>query len=249
MKKVDLKNLPKFILFGFLFISIKICAQAPFSVSTFHNISIYWSPNSGAEGIAAEVKFKEAGTNLWIDGLDMKYNPIANVGLNPISGLRYDKADYRGSIVNLTPNTTYDIEVTLAGTAISNTFQASTWSEEFPIGQVINIADMNDRLSYNNLIGTENGYILIDGTGSTIDVDKNDPQCIRLIDCEYIILRGFTLLNAYGSAVRLFDCHHIVVEDCDISEWGSEDIAGTGFGVGSQSGIYAGTNDAHHCVF
>lgn len=245
-----MKHFFETIFFSFLLLlCISSFSQEPFSVSTFHNISLYWSPAEGGDGIPLEVKFKKSDSEVWIDGLDIRYNPIANVGLNPETGLRYDKADYRGSIVNLAPNTTYDIELTVGGTDVTNTIEASTWSEDFPIAQTINIASMNERLSYGNLTGTPNGYILVDGTGSTIDVEKNADQCIRLIDCEYVILQGFTLLNARGSGVRLFGCHHIVVENCDISEWGSEDIAGTGFGVGSQSGIYAGTNDAHHCVF
>ncbi len=224
-------------------------SQAPFSVSTFHNISIYWSPNQGAANLDVLVKFKKVNATVWADGLNMEYNPIANVGLNPATGLRYDKADYRGSIVNLTPNTTYDIQLTLEGTAITESFQATTWSEDFPIGQIINIDDMNSRLSYDDLHGTEDGYILIDGTGSTIDVQDNADQCIRLIDCSYLIIRGFTLINGSQSGVRLFNSHHIVIENCDISNWGDEDIAGSGFGVGYRSGIQAGTNDARHCVF
>lgn len=85
--------------------------------------------------------------------------------------------------------------------------------------------------------GSANGYLLIDGTGSTIDIQDGSPQCIRLIDKSYVIIRGFTLKNAGSNGIRLFNCHHIVIEDCDISGWGEEDIAGTGFGKGYQAGV------------
>lgn len=225
-----------------------ITAQSPFTVSTFHNLSVYWSPAGGIATKKVLVEYKTTNSNLWNDALPMKYNPIAGVGNNPITGLRYDKADYRGSIVNLQPNTTYDIRLTLEGTATNTTIQATTWDEQFPIGQTIQPGNLTTRLSYSSLIGTPNAYILIDGTGSTIDIQDGSPQCIRLIDCEYVILRGFTLTNAGQSAIRLYNSHHIVVENCDISNWGEEDVLGTGFGKGYQAGVYAGTDQAHTCI-
>ncbi len=223
-------------------------AQNAFTVSTFHNLSVYWSPTGGSDSKNVFVEYKKKGSNQWNDALAMKYNLIANAGTNPKTGKRYDKADYRGSIVNLKPNTSYDIRLTLEGTATSTLVQALTWNEEFPIGETKKIDNLTTRLSYGSLKGTANGYILIDGTGSTIDIQDGSPQCIRLIDCEYVILRGFTLKNATESIIRLFDSHHIVIEDCNMSNWGEEDIAGTGFGKGYQAGVYASSDDAYSCV-
>ena len=231
-----------------IFLTSSIIAQEAFTVSTFHNISVYWSPSGGSSAKQVLVEYKKTDTNQWYDALAMKFNPIAGVGINPKTGKRYDKADYRGSIVNLKPNTSYDIRLTIEGTATNTTLQASTWNEEFPIGETIQPGNLTSRLSYGSLKGTANGYILIDGTGKTIDIQDGSPQCIRLIDSEYIIIRGFTLKNANESAIRLFNSHHIVIEDCDMNSWGQEDVAGTGFGKGYQAGVYAGSDDAYSCV-
>lgn len=248
MKHISTKTIFLLSLILSIFLANSIKAQNAFTVSTFHNLSVYWSPTGGNTTKKVLVEYKTINSNQWNDALSMKYNPIAGVGNNPITGLRYDKADYRGSIVNLQPNTTYEIRLTLEGTATNTTMQATTWNEEFPIGQTIQSGNLTTRLSYEALVGTPDAYILIDGTGSTIDIQDNSPQCIRLIDCEYVILRGFTLTNAGESAIRLFNSHHIVVENCDISNWGEEDVSGTGFGKGYQAGVYAGSNHAHTCV-
>lgn len=215
-----------------------VWSQNPFTVSTYHNISLYWSPVEGSEDNDVNVEFKEAGTNLWIEGLPMKYRPIENCGINPNSGLRYDKADYRGSIVNLTPNTTYDIRLTLETLGVTTSFQATTWEEEYPIGDTITpTSDTTELEIYDS--GTPEGYILYDGTGVTIDIQDESQQCISLHDVEYVIIRGFTLTNGGRHGLRLFGCKNIIIENCDISDWGEEDVSGTGFGVGYQSGIYA----------
>lgn len=239
----------KYLIFSFVFFfstSQTLTAQA-FSESTFHCISVYWSPLGGDANKKVLLQYSIAGANQWQDALEIEYNPIADVGLNPQTGLRYDKADYRGSIVDLTPNTSYDIVLTLEGTTTTETIQASTWNEIFPIGQTIAVSNMTTRYNVPNS-GTVNAYLLIDGTGSIIDVQNNHDQCIRLIDKSYVILRGFTLVNARESGIRLFNSHHIIIEDCDISNWGEEDVPGSGFGVGYQAGVYAGSDDAHHCI-
>ena len=238
-------------LFFVLLYLLALCAiqaQNAFTVSTFHNLSVYWSPVGGTSSKQVFVEYKVVGTNQWKNALPMKYNPIAGAGINPKTGNRYDKADYRASIVYLTPNTTYDVRLTLEGTQTKTTLQATTWSENFPIGQTLQPGNLTTRLSYSSLKGTPDNYILIDGTNNTIAIQDNSPQCIRLIDCEYVIIRGYTLTNAGESAIRLFNSHHIVIENCDMSNWGEEDVAGTGFGKGYQSGVYAGSDDAYSCV-
>ena len=239
MKKISLISI-------FLLSILQLFGQS--TVSTFHAISMYWSPAGGDVNKKVLVEYSVAGLGEWKPGFSMKYQPIAGCGNNPITGERYDKADYRGSLVDLTPGTNYDVKLTLEGTATTVTMQASTWSETFPIGTTIAIGNMNTRYNVPGAGGTANGYLLIDGTGSTIDIQDNSPQCIRLIDMSYVIIRGFTLKNAGQNGIELFNCDHIVIEDCDISGWGEEDVPGTGFGKGYQAGVYAGSNHAAHVV-
>src|SRR5690348_4676817 len=81
---------------------------APVAISTFHCIGLYWSPAGGSREKPVEIRYRRQGDSAWKQGLPMRYNPIPNTD--------EDLADYRGSIVHLSPDTPYDIELTLAGT-------------------------------------------------------------------------------------------------------------------------------------
>lgn len=231
----------------FLFVALGLFAQAPTTVSTFHNLSVYWSPDGGEASKNVLMFYRVVGAQDWQEALAMEYHPI-DAGINPSTQERYDKADYRGSIVNLTPGQTYEIQLTLEGTSTTETIQATTWSEVFPIGQTITVGDLNTGYHGNELIGSPNAYVLLDGTNSTIDVTDNSEYCIFLENCSYLIVRGFTLTNGGLYGIQIAKGKHIVIEDCDISGWGQEDIAGTGFGVNWEAAIYAPDHDAAHCV-
>src|SRR5690349_8763588 len=73
-------------------------------VPTFHCLSIYWSPEAGQAGKKVLVKFRAVAERAWHDGLPMRFNPVKSPEC---------KGDYRGSIVNLTPGTAYEIALTL----------------------------------------------------------------------------------------------------------------------------------------
>jgi len=111
-----------FILLILLFLLPVIQAQET-TVPTFECIGIYWSPRGGSADKDVLVKFRKTGTKEWKNGLNLKYNPI-----DP----GYDGGDYRGSIVNLTPGTEYEIRLHLEGTDQKITYTEKTWPEEFP---------------------------------------------------------------------------------------------------------------------
>src|SRR5262245_21950391 len=79
---------------------------SPSAIPTFHCLSIYWSPQGGEAGKKVLVKFRRAGgaETEWHDALPMRFNPVNTPEC---------KADYRGSIVNLTPGTAYEVALTL----------------------------------------------------------------------------------------------------------------------------------------
>ena len=239
-----MKNILSFLL---LWVVVDVFAQAPMTVSTFHNLSVYWSPVAGEASKKVLLAYRAVGAQEWKDALPMEYHPI-DAGINPSTQERYDKADYRGSIVNLTPGQTYEIQLTLEGTSTTETIQATTWSEDFPISQTITFSNQNTSYHVEGLIGSPSGYILLDGTNSTIDISDNSEYCIFLENCEYVIVRGFTLKNGGLYGIQLAKAVHVIIEDCDISGWGQEDIAGSGFGVNWEAAIYAPDHDAAHCV-
>ncbi|MDH7571245.1 MAG: hypothetical protein QHJ73_16835, partial [Armatimonadota bacterium] len=144
-------------------------ARTPFAVPTFHCLGIYWSPPGGSPDRAVQVRYRAKGTPTWNTGLPMRYNPIPNTD--------EDLADYRGSIVHLMPGTTYDVQLTLAGTNTTATLTATTWSEQFPVGERVRVESRNTPLAITQS-GTPNAYRVYDGRGATIDVGHQHDQCI-----------------------------------------------------------------------
>jgi len=221
-----------------------VAGVEPSAVPTFHCLSIYWSPEGGGAGKRVSVKYRQAvrgmkgsrvGEGGWCDGLPMRYNPVDTPEC---------KADYRGSIVNLQPATVYEIALHLDGTELRAVLKAATWSERFPVASVVT-CDSRDSTFDAGTSGTPQGYVVYDGTGSTIDTANRSDVGIA-VRASYVILRGFTIRNVKQHGIRLFEGHHIVIEDCDISKWGSEDEKG--WGKNYQAAVFSNWKDLRAVV-
>ncbi len=212
-------------------------SEGPLAVPTFHCLGIYWSPPGGVQGKDVQVGYRRQGAAQWNDALPLRYNPIPGTDL--------DLADYRGSIVHLAPATTYEVRLTLTGTPTTASLTAATWSEEFPVGETVRVGDRESPLKISDS-GTPGAYRVYDGRGATIDVRHQHDDCIT-VDASHVILRGFTLKGAGATsstlkgpigAIRLDGGHDIVIEGCDISDWGRLDSE-TGFGRDYDAAIYS----------
>jgi len=205
------------------------------AVPTFHCLGLYWSPEQGGEGKKVSIQYREKGQSQWRDGLSMRYNPVETPEC---------KADYRGSIVNLNPGTLYEIALHLDNTEVKTRINTATWSEQFPVSSVVTGENRNNTLNVKQS-GTPHGYVLYDGTGCTIDTLNKDDVGIA-VNANYVILRGFTIRNVKEHGIRLFKGHHIVIEDCDISQWGSE--SEQGWGKDYQAGVFSNQRDLRAVV-
>lgn len=233
---------------GWLFsiASAEDASQQPVAISTFHCIGLYWSPPGGSPDRQVLVRFRRQGEEAWQQGLPMRYNPIPKTD--------QDLADYRGSLVHLTPGTKYEIELQLEGTDQVARLVASTWSEEFPIGEVINVPGGKEPLAITES-GRPDAYRVYDGQGAVIDVEHKHDTCIS-IDASYVIVRNFVLKgagatnNPRGSpigAIRIDKGHDIVIEDCDISDWGRTNPK-TGFGFDYDAAVLCRNRDVHRVI-
>ncbi|MCX7008296.1 MAG: hypothetical protein NTY53_13795 [Kiritimatiellaeota bacterium] len=207
----------------------------PLAIPTFHCLGLYWSPPGGAAGKEVLVRYRQQGAAEWKTGLPMRYNQIPKC--------EECLTDYRGSIVHLAPAKTYEVELTLAGTQTSTNLTATTWTEKFPEGVVTRVESGNAPLAITES-GTPGAWRVYDGRGATIDVRHQHDACIT-INASNVILRGFTLKGAGAAsnakkgiigAIRVEGGCGIVIEDCDISDWGRLDPK-TGFGCNCDSAI------------
>ena len=204
-------------------------------IPTFHCMSVYWSPANGDRDTKALVKFRAQGKEQWRTGLPLRYHPIDSPEC---------KGDYRGSLVNLEPGTSYEVALSLEGTDKWVQSRESTWSERFPVGSTISIPNSDSTVDVDKS-GKPDAYVLYDGTGCTIDLGNRGDIGIA-VNASYVILRGFTIKNVKEHGIRIFNGHHIVIEDCDISRWGSE--SEQGWGKNYQACIFSNNRDLHAVI-
>jgi hypothetical protein len=209
-----------------------LAADAPTSVATFHSLGLYWSPANGSADIECQVRYRAVGSGTWHQALPLWFDDR--------------DGEYRGSIIELEPATSYEIELTLEGTATTETFTATTWSESFPLGQTIELPASSSQRLVIDQAGTAAGYLLytfVPANGeAVIDVAYNDEMNIEITgNAAYVILRGLTLRRSTKHGIRFTGgAHDIVIERCDISGWGTKNNGD--YTTGTQAAIFANSN-------
>ncbi|MGH7491218.1 MAG: fibronectin type III domain-containing protein [bacterium] len=213
--------------------TITRAAKGPIAVPTFHCLGIYWTPADGGRNNACQVKYRRVNGPAWKEALPLWFDERNH--------------EYRGSIVNLEPGTTYEIELRLQATGTAVTFVASTWNEKFPIAKTVYLPKASHSTFVVSQSGSSNGYILyapLEGASATIDVSDDAETCIEVQpNVAHVILRGLILKGAREHGIRLNEgVHDIVIEECDISGWGTNETEG--WGVNYHSAVYAGSKSA-----
>ncbi len=177
-------------------------ARAPTTMATYQSISLYWSPEGRSASNAARVNYRELDSIEWLDAHD----------------LWYAGSEYRGSIVGLRPGTAYEVALTLAS-GPSITAIVTTRDDRFPLKKTIPVSSRTTTLATTEGGSEVDGYVLYDGTGATIDVDKTAAYGIR-VNHPYTIIRGFTVKGPTNHGIYVTESN-VVVEDNDISRWGN----------------------------
>ena len=233
------KKVPLIFVFAFSFFSIP--AQEAESFSTFHCISLYWKPSDASADNECKVKYRKEGEPEWKQGMSLWFDPNTHEGLPERSN------EYRGSLVDLAPGINYEIQLEIEKTGTITTLFQETLSESFKVFKTIKFApgQHNKPLLISDGGSESEGYVVYDTTPVVhiINVGKQHDYCIK-IDASYVILRGLTLKGARHHGIELGNVDHVVIENCDISGWGSEEESGKweGFGINLQSAIFSQTN-------
>ena len=203
---------------------------APTYVATFHSLGLYWTPPGGAPDKGVRVQFRAAGTTAWREGLALWFDPR--------------NAEYRGSLVELEPGTAYTVRLTL-DEGPSETIEASTWSEHFPVKRTVRVAAGTRQLviEASDSGDEREGYVVFTGPPGGNVIDPGDlggearrESCVVLKQgVHHVIVRGLVLRNCRRHAI-LFErpakprpeaaTRDIVIEDNDVSGWGGLEAAG-----------------------
>ena len=183
------------------------------AIPTFQSLGLYWGAPGGDGAQPAYVFYRPAGGE-WKFALPMWYDQR--------------NKEYRGSIVKLAPGTRYEVLAWSPTMAYSAT-TVTTWSEEFPIAKTVHLPSRSEVPYDIKESGSPGGYVLYTAApgGSTIDMGATDRylgsyhNCVN-VQAAYVIVRGLTLKNCQRSGIALQDgAHHVVVEENDISGFGS----------------------------
>lgn len=228
--------------------------NAPVVVPTFHCIGLYWNPRQGSDDNICRVRYRPVGSGPWKTALPLWFDsrpPQTFKYLYPpekrkapsdnVLSLLGHCRQYRGSIVNLSPGTEYEIELLLVKTGQTARLKARTWHEQFRTAETVSVPKSQSDTLVIDRSGTTNGYILYTGKGgSTIDVAGKQDHCIE-VRASHVIIRGLTLKNARTHAIRIFKgSHDVVIEGCDMSGWGRPDqIEGEKWGYNMEAAVYA----------
>ena len=178
--------------------------SAPSAIATYECIGLYWS---GLDARECTVRFRREGADAWRGALPLVYDARDH--------------EFRGSIVGLAPDTTYEIKLRADGHEA--TLTARTRSDQFPVGETTTLppGDSADGVAIKKS-GTPQGYHLVTvpaGGRSTSDVRNRGAGLV--IDADYVIVRGVELRNAQTHGILIkAGRHDIVVEQCHISGWG-----------------------------
>jgi hypothetical protein len=233
---------PRKLLSSFIALASALClpslaSAAAEAVPTFESLGIYWTPPSNPGSAGCQIRFRRAGDSAWREGYPLWFDARSIGGREP---------ECRGSLVHLSPGTTYEIELGMPGADFTESLTATTWSETFPIGETVHVPDGSQQLDIDSG-GSPTGYKLYTfppgQSTSTLDVEDGQDHNIT-ISAPYVIVRGLTLRGATRDAIKLLPgAHDVVIEDNDISGWGryghTSSSTGWEIGVNSDSAVSA----------
>ena len=201
----------------------------PRAIPTFHCLGLYWSPAGRVGGQGSPGPLSSTGRPGWKPALSMRHNPIP--------GTDEDLADYRGSIVHLAPATTYEVELTLAGTTTTATPDRDDLERGLPRRRD-GPGGRPRHAPGDHRVGHAGRLARLRRPGR----DHRRAPPARPVHHDRRLLRDPPRLHAQGGRRRPATLpgrrsapsgstggHDIVIEDCDISDWGRLDPA-TGFG-------------------
>lgn len=174
-------------------------------IPTFECAGIYWKTQE--EG-TANIQYKAVNESSWKEGLELVYDDRDN--------------EYRGSIINLSPDTEYQVQVSTAHSKASLNFK--TRSDNFPVGKTTILPqDETDKPVVITESGTPDAYHLVtvpENSKSVLNLKNVHDYGIE-IDANYVIVRGVEVRNAAIDGIRIRkNRHDVVIEQCHITFWG-----------------------------
>jgi hypothetical protein len=180
------------------------------SIPTFECIGLEWPRADGGDSTACTVEYRASGILEWCKGFPLAWDSV--------------EKQYRGSLVQLKSGTEYEVRLTLS-TGATASVRRWTWNDAFPVGSIVTLpkGTLKSPLVIDSG-GTAEGFKVVRAhpEGTTIDVEDGEDHAV-VIRGDFVILQGVTCKGARIHGILIDDRHDVVIEGCDISQWGRPD--------------------------
>tara|TARA_R100000687_G_scaffold58694_4_gene47218 strand:+ start:1900 stop:4359 length:2460 start_codon:yes stop_codon:yes gene_type:complete len=195
------------------------------------------------ENASAEIKFKAQNDTQWQQGLALQWEPIQGA--------------LSGSIVYLTPNTQYEVKVSLSENGVllsEEQYSFTTRAESPPIDpdKIYYLSEIYQGgqldIEALGIEGNANGWAKIIGDGVIIEPAVKDLSAINIGSQNYVMFENITTKGGEKYGIHGYKAHHIWIKGCNVSNFGrvASDFrkgigyhsAGSSTPINYDSGIY-----------
>ena len=211
MKKLTITGMIYAVAWALLLMPSLVNAQTMTLTPTFESIGIELKIGVNQSSVC-DVEYRKTGDSDWEKkGLRLFTDHSSD---SDIKG-------FRGSLVLLDPGTKYDVRLiySINGESPRKLEKSiQTWSEKFPEAQPIIVSSKEDLANIKS--GTATQYTVYDGKNQVTIDGKNERNALLLQGVKYVIIRNMKFKGGRGSAIKILESNHIVIEDCEIFNWG-----------------------------
>jgi Right handed beta helix region len=195
-------------------------------VATFNSIGVYALYQGVLPPEAqCEVRYRGDGNEAWLNGITLVRDVITQ--------------EFRGSLLNLMPNTSYEVECSIGKPTAANSplrMKVNTWATETKITKTYTLPNAKPgKPLVVSIKGKPNQWINIvtaKGAERAINGGNDRLHAITFKDCAYVVLDNFTIRGGRADAINIIDSHHVRIRRCDIAGWGDPGVRTLGLSKG-----------------
>lgn len=176
----------------------------PFTVIPLFRSCSYYFTSPPRETPAVEFR---SGDGTWTRALTPPYFP--------------ENGMYRGSIVDLAEDTSYEIRIMDGDGTILARQEFHTWTSAIPVGRTI-VLDENTFTGHLTVreSGTPDAWLRYTARDGFVLRNDRDGPLLELNHVKYVVLDGLVLRGGLKQAIAIQNCEFVRVLNCDIAGWG-----------------------------
>jgi len=132
---------------------------------------------------------------------------------------------YRGSVVDLSEDTAYDLQLVDAQGQVLRAGEFRTWSSTVSIAKTIVLDETNfDGHLVIRDQGTPDGWIRYTAKPGFVLRNDRSKSLLDVTRAKYVLLEGLTLRGGSNDGIAILQCDHVRVLNCDLAGWGRDGV-------------------------